>query len=88
MRHLQTKAITRRISKGIARRKKRSSRKLISPRAFRNLYQGNISMRAFGGIVMCKFVSESKQTIAHAWSETPAKAYRNMLRNFHLKYAS
>jgi hypothetical protein len=88
MRHLQTTTVTRRISKGIVRRKKRNSRKLISPRVFGKLNNGIISMKVFGGIVCCKFLSETNNKRAHAWSDTPAKAYRSMLRNYHLKYAS
>lgn len=86
MRHLQTKANPGRNSKGIAKRRKRNLRKLISPRIFNTIHNGKINLKTFGGLVICRFTSNDKQ--AHAWGEKPSKAYRNMLRNFHLKYAS
>lgn len=86
MRHLQTTAIPGRNSKGIARRRKRNIRKLISPRTFQTLHSGRISLRTYGKIVLCRFYSHEKNV--HAWGPTPAKSYRNMLRNFHLKFTS
>jgi hypothetical protein len=87
MRHLQTNVISRRISKGIARRRQ-LGKKLISVRKFCEINEGRVFMRVFGEQVLCKFFSDKHQKYAHAWSSRPSKAYRNMLRNFHEKYAS
>ncbi|MET3035807.1 hypothetical protein ABXT08_06890 [Chryseobacterium sp. NRRL B-14859] len=77
-------AVTGRNSIVIA--KKRRSRKLINPRAFAKLFNGTFEMNFKSGIAFCKFVSKEKT--AQAWGTNSTKAYRNMLRNFHHKYAN
>ncbi|WP_313091946.1 hypothetical protein [Chryseobacterium flavum] len=77
-------AVTGRNSIVIA--KKRRSRKLITPAAFAKLYSGTFEMNIKNGIAFCKFISSDK--ISHGWGINSPKAYRNMLRNFHHKYAN
>ena len=75
--------ITRRNSRVIA--KQRRIRTLITPQAFAKLYQGKIKLSKENGIFFSGFTSEDIK--AHAWGHSFPRAYRNMLRNFHLKYA-
>lgn len=84
MRHQTKTVITRRNSRVIA--KQRRIRSLITPQAFAKLYQGKIKLTKESGTFFSGFTSEDKK--AHAWGHSFPRAYRNMLRNFHLKYAS
>lgn len=65
--------------------RKRRARKLITPQSFAKLFNGKFEMNFKSGTFFCGFKSEDKK--AHAWGNRPVKAYRNMLRNFHQKYA-
>jgi hypothetical protein len=84
MSNTQKLAVTGRNSIVIA--KKRRSRKLITPAAFTKLFSGTFEMNFKNGIAYCKFISPDKT--AQAWGASSPKAYRNMLRNFHHKYAN
>lgn len=65
--------------------RKRRTRKLITPQSFAKLFRGKFEMNFKSGTFYCGFKSEDRN--AHAWGISPVKAYRNMLRNFHQKYA-
>ena len=84
MRNSTENSTIRRNSKVVARL--RRNRKLISPRQFKNLYQGKIKSYVTAGIFYCGFNSQTQNS--HGWGDSFSKAYRNMLRNFHHKYAA